>query len=598
MQMKFDRRNFNRFDRREGDLFDRRNRQQVKDDGLPTATAPGMGNTAPNLIAVVEDAIQSREKSADLRESAISSRRSSVALREKVVMLREDDLCVGEELASEAEKDVLTEEISMTAREEKLPAALHELHNHRQRNRQLVEVNEQLVIASMQFQVAAEKIEKAKEEMTHLAYHDSLTNLPNRMQLYDRIEQGILFAKRRSGRLALLFLDLDRFKAINDSLGHAIGDQVLRSVAYRLKNAVRDSDTVSRHGGDEFVLLLSEVNLGEGLDQKIEQIHKMVTAPYEIGKYALDVGATIGISIFPDDGEDATTLIRNADAAMYDAKESGRNKYQYFHPTMQDRGRDQMDTESELRLANSKNEFTLFYQAQIDLQNGTLTGVEALIRWCHPIKGVLLPRDFIPIAEESGMIVPIGLWVLREACLQAKSWLDHGLEFNFLAINISAREFESVDFLENVRSVLRETGLMPCYLGLELTENILMKSIESSAAILHSLKTMGVKILIDDFGTGHFSIGYLKDFPIDAIKIDQSIIQGISSEGENIHINTLISLGENLRHRVIAEGVETEVQLAFLRQHHCAAAQGFQLGAPMLAKDFSLFLKDAKPLLH
>ncbi len=596
--MKFDRRNFNRNDRRENSLVDRRDRQQASDDTPADAESAGKRNISRSLSSVVEDAIHSRERSANLRESAISSRKTSVALREKVIMLREGDLDVSEELVREAEKDIRAEEISTAAREEKLPIALRKLLNHRQRNRQLVEVNEQLVIASLQFQMVAEKIERAKEEIAHLAYHDALTNLPNRIQLYDRIEQAILFAKRRSAQLAVLFLDLDRFKAINDSFGHAVGDQVLQSVAQRLKSAVRDSDTVSRHGGDEFILLLSEVSLGEGLDQKIAEIHRAVTAPHDIAEIVLEIGATIGISIFPDDGEDTATLIHNADAAMYDAKENGRNRHQYFRPAMLDRGRDRLDTESELRLASVKNEFALFYQAQIDLQSGALTGVEALIRWRHPNRGLLLPGDFIPVAEESDMIVPIGQWVLREACQQAKCWLDHGLEFNLIAVNISAREFQSIDFLESIRRVLSETGLMPCHLGLELTERILMKSIDNTATVLRSLKSMGVKILIDDFGTGHSSVCCLRDFPIDSIKIDQSFIQDISSSGENILINAFIGLGRNLRHHVIAKGVETEAQLAFLRQSHCTSAQGFHFSVPMLAKDFAVFLQEARPSLH
>jgi diguanylate cyclase (GGDEF)-like protein len=469
-----------------------------------------------------------------------------------------------------------------------------ELAGQREQNRKLTEVNERLVIASVQLQVEAEKIAKAKEEMAHLAYHDSLTDLPNRMQLYDRIAQAIAFAKRRSTKLAILFLDLDRFKNINDSLGHAVGDQLLQSVAQRLKSAVRDTDTVSRHGGDEFILLLSELNPSDGLNLKIEEIHKIITAPYRIAETIVDIGATIGVSIFPDDGADSETLIRHADSAMYNAKECGRNKYQFYRSEMRIRSKEILNIGSDLLLAVEKKEFTLYYQAQINLQDGNVTGVEALIRWNHPRRGLLLPGHFIPLAEQSSLIVPIGQWVLREACRQAKCWLDRGLEIHRIAVNISAKEFECIGFLESVRDVLQDIDLMPHHLELELTENVLMKSIEGTAEILHSLKSMGVRVSIDDFGTGYSSLSYLKNFPVDTMKIDQSFIREISSHGDNVLANAVISLGRNLHHHVVAEGVETEAQLEFLRRHQCSAAQGFYLNMPMLAEDFTAYLEGVR----
>jgi diguanylate cyclase len=598
IHMKLDRRNVNRVSQRDAHAPDRPSAVQPDSAAITAIDATTQDDADSGLVSVVEDAIISRERSASLRESTLQSRSESMKLRESVVVLRERYINEREDLISEAEREILTEENAATTRENNLASDLSSPDSHQQHNRMLVEANEQLVIASLQLQAAAEKIEKNKEELAHLAYHDSLTQLPNRMQLYDRITQAIAFAKRRTTTLAVLFLDLDRFKTINDTLGHAVGDQLLQAVAQRLKSAVRDTDTVSRHGGDEFILMLTEVSPGEGLNLKIGEIHRAITASYQIADATLEIGATIGISLFPADGEDADTLIRNADAAMYDAKKNGRNKYQYYLSTMQDCNVDCRDSVAELRLAVARSEFTLCYQAQIDLQSGAVSGVEALIRWRHPLKGLLLPGDFIPLAEESGVIIAIGQWVLKEACRQAKDWLANDVGFHVMAVNISAKEFEDIDFLENVRSILLETGLMPHHLELELTESALMKSMEETAAILHSLKSMGVRISIDDFGTGYSSLSYLKDFPVDAIKIDQSFIHDISPDAENVLVHAIISLGRNLHHQVIAEGVETQLQLDFLRQHRCATAQGFYLNMPMLAEDCAAFLKGAKSPLH
>lgn len=518
----------------------------------------------------IEDAIPSGEKAARLRENAIVLREEEIHIREDAARKRDIEITRRERAILDAQALKITREDS---------------------NLQLRLANEHLLIASVQALTLTDELEKSKAEMTHLANHDFLTDLPNRMQLYDRISQAIALAKRHQANLAVLFLDLDRFKAINDTLGHAIGDKLLQSVAERLKSAVRSSDTVSRQGGDEFVLLLPEVCQENALTPMIEKIHQIITAPYSIAGNELHIGATIGISLFPEDGEDTETLIRCADTAMYHAKERGRNKYQFFREEMRDSGTQQEDLEASLYQALANRQFVLFYQAQINLESGAITGAEALIRWSHPSQGLLLPWSFVQHAEDCGAIVQIGRWVLREACLQAQSWLDAGLVFNVIAVNVSAREFENDDFLENVRSVLQETGLAADRLELELTETVLMKSIESTAVTLHALRAMGVKISIDDFGTGYSSLSYLKQFPVDTMKIDKSFVQDISTGADDILVNAIIGIGKSLHHQVIAEGVETAKQLAFLRENHCSAAQGFYLNPPMIAEEFAAVLK-------
>ena len=463
------------------------------------------------------------------------------------------------------------------------------------RNLRLRKANEQLVIASVQLQTATEEIERSRAEMVELANHDLLTGLPNRMQLYDRIVQAMALARRHNTKLAVLFLDLDRFKLVNDSLGHAIGDQLLQSIAHRLKGAIRSTDTVSRQGGDEFVLLLSEVEQEDALVLKIGKIHEIIIAPYNVAGHELQIGATIGISMFPQDGEDAETLIRNADTAMYHAKESGRNKYQFYRRDMRALDLERQNFEASLYLALARRQFVLCYQAQVSLDGGAITGAEALIRWRHPSRGLLSPSWFVPIAESCGAIVPIGRWVLREACRQAQSWLDAGLKLDVIAVNISARELEKDDFLEHVRAVLRETGLSPNRLELELTETALMKSIELTAETLHALRSMGIRISIDDFGTGYSSLSYLKRFPVDTMKIDQSFVRDISTGHDEILVNAVIGIGKSLQLHVVAEGVETQQQLTFLREHQCATVQGFYLHEPMAADKFAAVLRQGIP---
>src|SRR5580700_7653994 len=395
-------------------------------------------------------------------------------------------------------------------------------------------------------------------EMTHSAQHDFLTGMPNRMLLNDRVSQAIAWAQRHSKKVAVLFLDLDGFKHINDSLGHPTGDKLLQSVAKRLVSCVRGTDTVSRQGGDEFVVLLSEMAQQEDAAISALRILDAVAKAHSIDQHDLHLTASIGVSVCPDDGLDAETLIKNADIAMYQAKENGRQSYQFFKPVMNVRAVQRQSIEESLRRALERNEFSLHYQPKIDLRTGKISGAEALIRWTHPTHGSVSPANFIPVAEDCGLILPIGQWVLREACMQARAWLDAGLRLGSIAVNISSMEFREDNFLESVFTTLSETGLDPRFLELELTESVLMKRAESAASVLKTLRTRGVQIAVDDFGTGYSSLSYLRKFPIDALKIDQSFVRQITSAPDDSTIVTaVISMGRSLRLRVIAEGVET-----------------------------------------
>lgn len=428
-------------------------------------------------------------------------------------------------------------------------------------------------------------------KMSHLAQHDFLTGLPNRMLLNDRLTQAIALARHHGNQLAVLFLDLDRFKNINDSLGHAIGDQLLQLVAERLTACVRNSDTVSRQGGDEFVILLPKVEHGEDAARTAQKMLASLTAPYGIAQHDLHVTVSVGISTYPDDGQDAETLIKSADTAMYYAKENGRNNYQFFTQDMNTRAVERQSLEGGLRRAVGRQEFVLHYQPKVNLETGEITGAEALIRWQHPVRGLILPAQFVPIAEDCGLIVPIGQWVLREACRQIRAWLDAGLRPTPVAVNISAVEFRTNDFLVRVRSALEDAGLEPHYLELELTESVLMQDVESTNRMLQSLKTMGLRLTIDDFGTGHSSLSYLRRFPIGALKIDQSFVRDITSDPDDATIaSAVISMGKSLRQRVIAEGVETREQLEFLQAQRCDEGQGYYFSRPVVAEEFARLL--------
>jgi diguanylate cyclase (GGDEF)-like protein/PAS domain S-box-containing protein len=433
-------------------------------------------------------------------------------------------------------------------------------------------------------------------QMTHSAEHDFLTGLPNRMLLNDRANQAIVLASRHSKKVAVLFLDLDGFKHINDSLGHTIGDKLLQSIAKRLVNCVRTSDTVSRQGGDEFVVLLSEMEQSEDAAISALRILQAVAEAHTIDQHDLHVTTSIGVSVFPDDGKDAETLIKNADTAMYQAKENGRQSYQFFRPAMNVRAVERQSIEENLRRALERQEFSLHYQPKINLRTGEITGAEALLRWTHPVRGPVSPAQFIPVAEDCGLILPIGQWVLREACKQARAWVDADLPLASIAVNISSMEFRDDNFLESVFTILGETGLDPKSLELELTESVLMKRAESAASVLKTLRARGVQIAVDDFGTGYSSLSYLRKFPIDALKIDQSFVRQITSTPDDTTIVTaVISMGRSLKLRVVAEGVETQEELAFLQARHCDEAQGYYFSRPVLPQQFAKLLKSGIP---
>jgi diguanylate cyclase (GGDEF)-like protein/PAS domain S-box-containing protein len=433
-------------------------------------------------------------------------------------------------------------------------------------------------------------------KMSYLAQHDSLTDLPNRTLLSDRLTQAIALAHRNGKKLAVLFLDIDRFKHINDSLGHAIGDRLLQSVAQRLLACVRRSDTVSRQGGDEFVILLPEVAHVQDAAAIGDVILLALSTPHHIVKHDLHVTASIGIATYPDDGTDAETLMQNADLAMYHAKDNGRDNYQFFKADMNVRAVERQFVEVALRHAVDQREFVLQYQPQMNLGTGAIIGVEALIRWRHPERGLVPPAHFIPIAEECGVIAAIGRWVLREACCQAQTWQRAGLPPVRVAINISAAELRAKDFVAGVRATLLETGLDPRYLELELTETFLMQDSKSTLGVLLALKAMGVQLALDDFGTGYSSLSYLRRFPIDTLKIDQSFVRDITTDaGDAGIVSAVISMGKSLNMRVVAEGVETQEQLAFLQEQRCPEGQGYHFSRPLVAREFTRLLGRSVP---
>jgi diguanylate cyclase (GGDEF)-like protein/PAS domain S-box-containing protein len=421
-------------------------------------------------------------------------------------------------------------------------------------------------------------------EMSHLAQHDFLTGLPNRMLFNDRLAQAISLAERQSKQLAVLFVDLDHFKKINDSLGHVVGDKLLQSVAGRLVACIRRTDTVSRMGGDEFVILLSQVEHEEDAAFSARKILRVLATPHIIDNKSLDINVSIGVSTYPGDGRDAEDLMNKADKAMYEAKQHGRNTYRFFRHDMQARLSERLSLEGDLRYALGRNEFLLHYQPKFNLQTGKNTGLEAFIRWMHPTRGMVSPGEFVPIAEECGLMLSIGRWVLLQACRQVREWRDLGLGVVPLAVNVSAAEFGAKDFLSGVRAVLIATGMEPPNLELELTESVLMEDAESTVVTLRALKAMGVGLAIDDFGTGYSSFTYLRRFPSDALKLHQSFVHDITENpGDATIVSAMINIGKSLKQRVIAEGVETQAQLDFLRRHGCDEGQGYYFSRPVAA---------------
>jgi diguanylate cyclase (GGDEF)-like protein/PAS domain S-box-containing protein len=429
-------------------------------------------------------------------------------------------------------------------------------------------------------------------QMAFSAQHDFLTGLPNRMLLHDRVEQAIALALRHGKKVGVLSLDLDGFKHLNDSLGHSTGDKLLQSMAKRLLDCVRGSDTVSRQGGDEFIVVLSEMEHLEDAAIKAARILEAVAEPHWIRQQECHVTTSIGVSVYPDDGLNAEMLIKNADTAMYEAKENGRQSYKFFKAAMNVRAVERQSIEEGLRRALERQELSLLYQPKVNLRTMAITGAEALVRWTHPIRGLVSPGEFIPVAEACGLILPIGRWVLREACTQARAWRDAGLSPGTMAVNISALEFRDENLLEGILAVLKDTGLDPRFLELELTESVLMKRAESTESILKTLHAIGVQVAVDDFGTGYSSLSYLRKFSVDALKIDQSFVRQIAvSPDETAIVTAIISMGRSLNLRVVAEGVVTQEEVAFLQAHKCEEAQGYYFSRPVTGQQFASLLE-------
>jgi diguanylate cyclase (GGDEF)-like protein/PAS domain S-box-containing protein len=439
----------------------------------------------------------------------------------------------------------------------------------------------------------------AEQRVQSLAYYDALTELPNRILLRDRLSKALANARRQKHKVALLFLDLDRFKTINDSLGHSVGDLLLQAVAERLKNCAREQDTVARLGGDEFVVVLTNVIDIPDAAVAAERFMDRVTTGFVVQGHSLNIGCSLGISIFPEHGADGETLIKNADAAMYNAKERGRNNFQFFTADMNALAAERLTLENGLRLALEKKELFLVYQPQMDVATGKICGLEALLRWQHPDLGLVPPDKFIGIAENSGLILSIGEWVLRTTCRQARKWQDQGLSAIPIAVNVSAVQFRHEGFCELIRRVLRETGLAPQYLELELTESLLLANADVTLSVLQELKTMGLKLAIDDFGTGYSSFSYLKRFPVSKLKIDRSFVRDVAVNPDDAAITTaIISMAKSLSLKVIAEGVEDEAQISFLRAHHCDEIQGYYFSKPLAVDEVADKLRDRKIPAH
>jgi diguanylate cyclase (GGDEF)-like protein/PAS domain S-box-containing protein len=424
----------------------------------------------------------------------------------------------------------------------------------------------------------------AEKQVQFLAYYDALTGLPNRTLLQDRLAKALAGARRQKNKVAILFLDLDLFKNINDSLGHSAGDRLLQEVAERLKTWGREQDSVARVGGDEFILVLNDVKSASDAAVAAERLMDAMTAEFVVQSRSLNIGCSLGISIFPEHGADGETLIKNADAAMYSAKEYGRNNFQFFTSDMNAQVMERLTLENSLRLALAKKELFLVYQPQMDMASGRITGLEALLRWQHSELGLVPPDKFIRIAENSGLIAPIGEWVLRTACTQARKWQDEGLPAVTVAVNVSAVQFRQENFCEFIRIVLHETGLSAQYLELELTESLLLSSADLTLSLLRKLKATGVMLSIDDFGTGYSSFGYLRQFQVNKLKIDRSFIRDVAVKPDDAAITAaIISMAKNLNLKVIAEGVENEAQMSFLRGHQCDEVQGYYVSRPLAA---------------
>ncbi|PBJ18595.1 Phytochrome-like protein cph2 [Pseudomonas ogarae] len=413
-------------------------------------------------------------------------------------------------------------------------------------------------------------------KVSHLLQYDVLTELPNSMLLGDRLTQAMAQCRRHDRQLAVMFIGLDRFKRINNALGHPVGDEMLKRVARALATVVRESDSVFRYGSDEFVVVLGDVVDPQQTKGVADKLLAAISSPQPIDGHDLSVTASLGISVYPNDGFDAVALIKKAETAMRNVKEIGPNDYRFFTEDMNRRARQQQTIESGLRLGLLRKEFVLHYQPKLDLKSGKVVGVEALVRWDRPDHGLVYPSDFIPVAEDSGLIVPLSQWVLQEACQQACRWQAQGMRPLYLSVNVSAIDFRQRGFVEGIARTLKETGLDPTQLELEITESVLMQNVDTTVAVLKAIKQLGIRLAIDDFGTGYSSLSYLQKFPVDVLKIDQSFVGDLSIDSNDAKlVSTIISLGKSLNLHIIAEGVETLEQLEFLKKHHCEEVQGY-----------------------
>ncbi len=429
------------------------------------------------------------------------------------------------------------------------------------------------------------KQKQVEEQIRRQANYDSLTELPNRMLFRDRLTRAIVSARRENGLVALLFIDLDRFKVVNDTLGHIVGDRLLRKAAERLQASVREVDTVARLGGDEFTIILQDIARTEDAAIVANKVIDSLGKPFLLDGHEAFIGASIGITVFPSDGDNAATLLRNADVAMYRAKDAGRNEYRFFTKAMDAQALNRMSLENDLRYAVERQQFFVHYQPIVELRSGRVINVEALLRWRHPKRGLVAPDEFIPLAEETGLIKPLGEWVLRTACAQAQAWRDMDLPVFGVSVNLSSGQLKRGFSRETVAAILEETGLSPDLLTFEITESLIMEDTEEAITYLHAIKEMGVGLSIDDFGTGYSSLNYLKRFPVDSVKIDRSFVRDVTVDPEDASLaDAIIALAHNLGLKVIAEGVETKEQLDFLQSRGCDLYQGYYLGRPMTAK--------------
>ena len=441
-----------------------------------------------------------------------------------------------------------------------------------------------------------EERKRVEQSIRHMAHHDALTGLPNRSLFRDRLTHAMAQADRYHQKLAVMFLDLDRFKAINDTLGHNVGDQLLKIAAERLRSCVRDSDTVARLGGDEFTVIVEDIVEDHDAAAVAQKILDTLSQPFNLYGHEVFISVSVGVTLYPSDDENADNLLRNADSAMYRAKEFGRNNFQFYVAEMNIKARERLRLESSLRRALDRNEFMLYYQPRVSLESGRVIGAEALLRWRHPEMGLVPPSEFIPILDETGMIIPVGDWALREACRQNREWQDRGLPPIRVAVNLSVRQFMQKDLADTIVRALEAANLSAEHLEVEITEDLFLEHNQTNIITLARLKNMGIHISIDDFGTGYSSLSYLKRLPIDTLKIDQSFVRDIGDPDNKAIASAIIAMASSLRLNVLAEGVETDEQLAFLRAQGCNEIQGFSFSHPLPADEFAQLLREGRQM--